>query len=172
MVLGKVANYFKRWARSSSIWPVRYCIACCSTEMAAAMASRFDMERYGVMPVWGPRQADFLMIGGIVTKKAAERVKRIYEQMPEPKYVLALGACTSGGGPYWDSYNAIQNISDLVPVDVYVPGCPPRPEAILRGIDIIQKMIKKGVRGEEPIVVTDAKQKVNYKKLVRRKKNE
>jgi NADH-quinone oxidoreductase subunit B len=148
-------NFFKRWARSSSIWPVRYCVACCSTEMAAAMASRFDMERYGVMPVWGPRQADFLMIGGIVTKKTAPRLKTIYEQMPEPKYVLALGGCTSGGGPYWDSYNAVQDVSTVVPVDVYIPGCPPRPEAILRGIEMVQEMIRKGIRTDEPMLVTE-----------------
>ncbi len=153
--MGKVADFFKRWSRSSSLWPVKYCIGCCSTEMAAAMASRFDMERYGVMPMWGPRQADFLMIGGIVTKKTAIRLKRIYEQMPDPKYVMALGTCTMGGGIYWDGYNTVQWVRDIVPIDVYVPGCPPRPEAILKGVELIQKMIKEGIRKDKPIEVTE-----------------
>ncbi len=145
----------KSWARKSSLWPVRFCIACCSTEMAAAMASRFDMERFGVMPIWGPRQGDFLMIAGYVSKKMAKRLIRIYNQMPEPRYVLALGDCTMSGGPYWDSYNVIENVGELVPIDVYVPGCPPRPEAILKGIEMIQEMIAKGERpkGKKPVVV-------------------
>lgn len=162
--MGKFGQFWKRWARGNSIWPVRYCVACCSSEMAAAMASKFDMERYGVMPVWGPRQADFLIVGGIVTKKAAPRLLTIYEQMADPKYVMALGGCTSGGGPYWDSYNAVPEVKDIVPVDVYVPGCPPRPEAILRGIEMIQEMIKKGIRTDAALEVSE---KTNLKDVLK-----
>jgi len=149
----KERNPFKRWARSSSIWPVRYCVACCSTEMAAAMASRFDMERYGVMPVWGPRQADFLMVGGIVTKKTAPRLLTIYEQMPEPKYVMAMGACAISGGPYAKyGYHVVKGVDLIVPVDVYVPGCAPRPEAFLDGLMKLQElMLKKDVYMQEKV---------------------
>lgn len=135
---------FENWIRKSSIWPVRFCIACCSMEMAAAMGPRFDMERFGAIPAFAPRQADLLIVSGYLSKKMAKRLIRIYNQMPDPKYVLALGDCTMSGGPYWDSYsNAIEDLRKLIPVDVFVPGCPPTPEAILKGLKTIQEMIAK-----------------------------
>lgn len=135
---------FESWIRKSSIWPVRFCIACCSMEMAAAMGPRFDMERFGSIPAYAPRQADLLIVSGYLSKKMLKRLLKIYNQMPEPKYVLALGDCTMSGGPYWDSYsNAIEDLREYIPVDVFVPGCPPTPEAILKGLKTIQELIAK-----------------------------
>ena len=124
------------WARRSSIWPMTFGVACCAIEMMAAGGGRFDLERFGAGAFRAsPRQADLMIVAGTITFKMASRVRRLYEQMPEPKYVMAMGACTIGGGPYCEhGYHVVKGIDMIVPVDIYVPGCPPRPEALVEGI--------------------------------------
>src|SRR5262245_43068391 len=131
------------WARQSSLMPVTFGLACCAIEMMAASAPRFDLDRFGAMFRATPRQADLMIVAGTVTFKMASRVQRLYEQMPDPKYVIAMGACTVGGGPYFKwGYHVVKGVDLVVPVDVYVPGCPPRPEALLEGLMRIQDKIK------------------------------
>jgi NAD(P)H-quinone oxidoreductase subunit K len=129
------------WAKMSSLYPMMFGTACCFMEFMAAYASRFDMERYGMIPRATPRQADLLITAGTITMKYAPNLVRLYEQMPEPKYVIAMGACTITGGMFSvDSPSAVRGVDKLIPVDVYIPGCPPRPEAV---IDAIIKLRKK-----------------------------
>ncbi len=129
------------WARLSSLWPLLYGTACCFIEFAALLGSRFDFDRFGLVPRSSPRQADLLIVAGTVTMKMAPALVRLYEQMPEPKYVIAMGACTITGGMFSaDSTTAVRGVDKLIPVDLYIPGCPPRPEAI---IDAVVKLRKK-----------------------------
>lgn len=129
------------WARLSSLWPLLYGTACCFIEFAGLIGSRFDFDRFGLVPRSSPRQADLLITAGTITMKYAPILVRLYEQMPEPKYVIAMGACTITGGMFsMDSTTAVRGVDKLIPVDVYIPGCPPRPEAI---IDAIIKLRKK-----------------------------
>ncbi len=129
------------WARLSSLWPLLYGTACCFIEFAALIGSRFDFDRFGLVPRSTPRQADLLITAGTVTMKMAPALVRLYEQMPDPKYVIAMGACTITGGMFsMDSTTAVRGVDKLIPVDVYLPGCPPRPEAI---VDAIIKLRKK-----------------------------
>ncbi|CCH68290.1 NAD(P)H-quinone oxidoreductase chain K [Richelia intracellularis HH01] len=129
------------WARLSSLWPLLFGTACCFIEFAALIGSRFDFDRFGLVPRSSPRQADLLITAGTITMKMAPQLVRLYEQMPEPKYVIAMGACTITGGMFsMDSPTAVRGVDKLIPVDVYLPGCPPRPEAI---IDAIIKLRKK-----------------------------
>lgn len=129
------------WARLSSLWPLLYGTACCFIEFAALIGSRFDFDRFGLIPRSSPRQADLIITAGTITMKMAPALVRLYEQMPEPKYVIAMGACTITGGMFSvDSTTAVRGVDKLIPVDVYIPGCPPRPEAI---IDAIIKLRKK-----------------------------
>ena len=129
------------WARLSSLWPLLYGTACCFIEFAALIGSRFDFDRFGLVPRSSPRQADLLITAGTITMKYAPTLVRLYEQMPEPKYVIAMGACTITGGMFsMDSPTAVRGVDKLIPVDVYIPGCPPRPEAI---IDAVIKLRKK-----------------------------
>ena len=146
------------WARQSSVWPLTFGLACCAIEMMATGASRFDLDRFGAGAFRAtPRQADLMIVAGTVTYKMASRVRRLYEQMPDPKYVIAMGACTVGGGPYFIyGYHVVKGVDLVVPVDVYVPGCPPRPEALLEGVMRIQDKIKakriaRGAGEELPI---------------------
>lgn len=131
------------WARQSSIWPMTFGLACCAIEMMAAGASRYDMDRFGAGAFRAtPRQADLMIVAGTVTYKMASRVRRLYNMMPEPKFVIAMGACTTGGGPYFKwGYHVVKGVDLVVPVDVYVPGCPPRPESLLEGLMRIQDKI-------------------------------
>ncbi len=146
------------WAKESSIWPMTFGLACCAIEMMATGASRFDIDRFGAGAFRAtPRQADLMIVAGTVTYKMASRVRRLWEQMPDPKYVIAMGACTIGGGPYFKyGYHVVKGVDLVVPVDVYVPGCPPRPEALLEGLMRIQDKIKakrigKGVQELLPV---------------------
>jgi NADH-quinone oxidoreductase subunit B len=142
VVLTKV-EYLLNWSRAASIWPLTFGLACCAIEMMAAWAGRFDLDRMGVIPRATPRQADCMIVAGRCTIKMAPIVRRLWEQMPEPKYVISMGSCATCGGPfYYDNYSILKGIDQVVPVDVYVPGCPPRPEALIEGLLKLQEKIK------------------------------
>lgn len=132
------------WARLGSLWPMTFGLACCAIEMMAASASKYDIDRFGAGAFRAtPRQADVMIVAGTVTYKMAPRVKRLFEQMPEPKYVIAMGACVLGGGPYsLHGYHVVKGVDKIVPVDIYVPGCPPRPETLLEALMRLQEKVR------------------------------
>jgi NADH-quinone oxidoreductase subunit B len=131
------------WGRSASVWPLMFGLACCAIEMICAAASRYDIARFGMEIMRpSPRQSDLMIVSGTVTKKMVPIIVRLYNQMQEPKYVLAMGACASGGGPFKEGYNVVSGIDKYLPVDVYVPGCPPTPQALLNGLMKVQEKIK------------------------------
>ncbi len=136
--LDKVVN----WSRSKSLWPMTFGLACCAIEMMAAGAARFDLDRFGILFRASPRQADLIIVAGTVTKKMLPVIRTVYEQMPEPKYVIAMGACACSGGVF-DTYSVVQGIDEELPVDVYIPGCPPRPEGLIYGLVKLQEKIMK-----------------------------
>ena len=151
------------WGRSSSIWPMQFGLACCAIEMIATACARYDMARFGAeLFRASPRQSDLMIVAGTVTKKMAPQVVRLYNQMPEPKYCISMGACAIAGGPFIDGYNVLRGIDRYIPVDIHLPGCPPRPEALLHGLMELQKKIneqviektewyQKGLKREYPV---------------------
>jgi NADH-quinone oxidoreductase subunit B len=142
IVIAKMEDVMN-WARLSSLWQLSFGLACCAIEMMAASASNYDFDRFGVMPRPTPRQADVIIISGTVTLKMATRIKRLYEQMPDPKYIISMGSCANSGGPYWEhGYHVLKGIDRIIPVDVYVSGCPPRPEALFEGLLKLQEKIR------------------------------
>ncbi|XP_067872277.1 NADH dehydrogenase [ubiquinone] iron-sulfur protein 7, mitochondrial [Heterodontus francisci] len=131
------------WARRSSLWPVTFGLACCAIEMMHMAAPRYDMDRFGVVFRASPRQSDVMIVAGTLTNKMAPALRKVYDQMPEPRYVISMGSCANGGGYYHYSYSVVRGCDRIVPVDIYVPGCPPTAEALLYGILQLQKKIKR-----------------------------
>jgi NADH-quinone oxidoreductase subunit B len=138
--LDKIYN----WSRKNSLWPMMFGLACCAIEMIGTAASRFDFSRFGMEVMRpSPRQADLMIVSGTVTKKMIPQIVRLYNQMPEPRYVIAMGACASGGGPFKEGYTVVAGVDKFIPVDVYIPGCPPTPQALLHGFITLMKKIEK-----------------------------
>lgn len=156
-VLSRV-NDIVNWANTNSLWPLSFGLACCAVEMMQTAASRFDMEKFGMLFRASPRQADLIIISGTLTNKMAPILRRIYDQMPNPKWVISMGSCANGGGYYHYSYAVTRGCDRIIPVDIYVPGCPPSAESLLQGIMMLQEKIKTNSKNKN-------NNNHNYKKL-------
>ena len=137
--LDRVVN----WARTGSLWPMTFGLACCAVEMIHAYMSRYDLDRFGIIPRASPRQSDVMIVAGTLTNKMAPALRKVYDQMPEPRWVISMGSCANGGGYYHYSYSVVRGCDRIVPVDIYVPGCPPTAEALVYGILQLQKKINR-----------------------------
>ena len=141
-ILTTTLDYLVNWARKSALWPMTFGLACCAIEMMASGASRFDFDRFGVIFRATPRQSDVMIVAGTVTYKMAPVVRKVYDQMPEPRWVISMGSCSTAGGPF-NSYSTLQGVDQVVPVDIYISGCPPRPEALMWGVLKLQEKIQQ-----------------------------
>jgi len=140
------ADALLTWARTGSMWPMTFGLACCAVEMMHSYAARYDLDRMGVFPRPSPRQSDVMIVAGTLTKKMAPALRKVYDQMPEPRWVISMGSCANGGGYYHYSYSVVRGCDRIVPVDIYVPGCPPTAEALVYGILQLQKKIRRDSR--------------------------
>ena len=136
-------NELITWARTGSLWPMQFGLACCGVEMMHAFMPRYDLDRYGVIPRASPRQSDVMIVAGTLCNKMAPALRKVYDQMPEPRWVISMGSCANGGGYYHYSYSVVRGCDRIVPVDIYVPGCPPTAEALVNGILQLQKKIRR-----------------------------
>lgn len=148
ILIAKLDDIFN-WAQGNSMWSLTFGLSCCAIEMMATAASHYDLDRFGILFRATPRQADVMVVAGWVSVKMSPLLRRLYEQMPEPKYVVAMGGCASAGGPYRDSETIVKSVDEIVPVDVYVYGCPPRPENLIRGLLLLQEQIRNERRFSE-----------------------
>ena len=151
-VVAAKSNELFALARKSSLWTLSFGLACCAIEMMSAHMSHHDIDRFGIVTWPSPRQSDVMIVAGTVVKKMADPIKRLYEQMPDPKWVIAMGACATNGGPYYRSYSVVMGVDHLIPVDVYVPGCPPRPEALMYGIMELQDKISSDAKNRGNLI--------------------